>query len=297
MDEFGIMRSALFVPGNRPERVDKAVATAADSIVIDLEDAVPVAEKIKVRPMIEAKIKEHAHRKLMVRVNGFDTDMIEGDLDSIVCDGLDLIMLPKVQKAEDVKHMAELILAAETAAGIKQGSIGLVALVETALGIENTFEIASAKTEPPRLRTIAFGAADFCLDIGVELSKTGEELAYPRAKIAIGCRAAEIAPPLDSPFMLDLKDREAFEADVRRSKGLGFAGKLCIHPNQVDFCNFVFSPTKEEIMFARKVIEAYEKAEKNGQAAIQMDGKFIDYPVVAQARKILELADKIDSKA
>ncbi|MCF8110034.1 MAG: CoA ester lyase [Desulfobacteraceae bacterium] len=296
MDEIGITRSALFVPGNRPDRVDKAVATAADLIIIDLEDAVPVAEKIKVRPVVEAKIKEHVHRKLMVRVNGFDTDLTEGDLGSIVCSGLDSIMLPKVEKAEDVKHMAELIQAAEAAAGIKQGSIGLVVLVETALGVENTFEIASAKTEPPRLRTIAFGSADFCLDMGVQLSKTGEELAYPRAKIAIGCRAAEIAPPLDSPFMLDLKDREAFEADVRRGKSLGFGGKLCIHPNQVDFCNFVFSPTQEEITFARKVIDAYEKAEKSGQAAIQMDGKFIDYPVIAQARKILELAGRIASK-
>ncbi|MFW6101235.1 MAG: HpcH/HpaI aldolase/citrate lyase family protein, partial [Bacteroidota bacterium] len=137
----------------------------------------------------------------------------------------------------------------------------------------------------------------FGLDMGIQISKKGEELSYPRARIAVASRAAGIDPPLDTPFTIDLKDREAFKADVRQGKSLGFGGKLCIHPDQVDFCNYIFSPSEEEIAFAQKVVKAFEKAETDGQAAIQVDGKFIDYPVVAQARKILEFAEKINSKA
>lgn len=297
MKAFGLNRSALFVPGNRPERVDKAVATAADLVIIDLEDAVPVSEKVTVRPVVKEKLARHRERRLMVRVNALDTGLTEDDLAGVFGPGLDMIMLPKVQSAEDVKRMAGLMLAAEKAAGMESGAVGLVALIETALGVENAFVIAATQTDPPRLYTLAFGAADFSLDMGLRISKTGEELAFARARIALGCRAAGIDPPLDTPFMIDLKDREAFEEDVKRGQRLGFGGKLCIHPNQVAFCNQLFVPSEKEIAFAAQVITAFEAAEASGQAAIQVDGKFIDYPVVAQSRRILEIADRIGAVA
>lgn len=293
MKAVDFIRSALFVPGNRPERIDKAVATATDIVIIDLEDAVPIAEKRTVLPVVRKKLDEHRERRLMVRVNSLETGLTQGDLAGVAGSGLCAIMLPKVQRAEDIASMAQLLQAAEDASGVERGSVGLVALVETALGVENAYAIAAAQTQPPRLHTIAFGAADFSLDMGVKLSKTGEELAYPRARIAVACRAAGIAPPLDTPYMIDLKDREAFEADVNRGRRLGYGGKLCIHPNQVDFCNQAFSPSQEEIVFAAKVVEAFEAAEATGQAAIQVEGKFVDYPVVAQARRILALAAKM----
>lgn len=297
MKAFGLNRSALFVPGNRPERVDKAVATTADLVIIDLEDAVPAAEKVAVRPVVREKLDQHRDRRLMVRVNALDTGLTEGDLAGVVGPGLDMIMLPKVQSAEDVERMTALMLAAEEAAGIKVGSVTLVALIETALGVENAFAIAAAQTDPSRLQTLAFGAADFSLDMGIRISKTGEELAFARARIALGCRAAGIDPPLDTPYMVDLKDREAFEADVKRGQCLGFGGKLCIHPNQVDFCNQLFAPSEKEIAFAEQVVAAFEAAESDGQAAIQVEGKFIDYPVVAQSRRILEIANQIGAVA
>ncbi len=297
MKDFEINRSALFVPGNRPDRVDKAVATAADMIIIDLEDAVPAADKIAVRSVVKEKIDQYRNRKLMVRVNDLDTGLTEGDLNIIVRTGLDMVMLPKVQRAGDVRHMADLMLSAEKAAGIDPGSLGLVALVETALGVENAFDIAGAQTDIPRLQTLAFGAADFSLDMDIQISKTGEELAFPRARIALGCRAGGIDQPLDTPFMIDLKDPEAFETDVQRGKNLGFGGKLCIHPNQVDVCNRIFAPSEKEIVFSGRVVKAFETAEAAGQAAIQVDGKFIDYPVVARARKILKIAERINALA
>jgi citrate lyase subunit beta / citryl-CoA lyase len=293
MKAIDILRSALFVPGNRPERVDKAVATAADIVIIDLEDAVPIAEKKTVLPVVRKKLNEHKDRRLMVRVNSLETGLTEADLAGIAGPGLCAVMLPKVQSAEDIVRMAELISRAEDASGIDQGAVGIVALVETALGVENAYAIASVKTHPQRLHTIAFGAADFSLDMGIKISKTGEELAFPRARIAVACRAAAIAPPLDTPYMIDLKDQQAFEDDVLRGMCLGFGGKLCIHPNQVDFCNRTFAPSEGDIAFAAKVIHAFESAESAGHAAIQVEGKFVDYPVVSQYRRILEFADKI----
>ena len=297
MKTFDLTRSALFVPGNRPERVDKAVATAADSVIIDLEDAVPTAEKVTVRPIVKEKLGQYPDRRLMVRVNALGTGLAEADLAGIVGPGPEAIMLPMVQTAEDVAQMGRLLLAAERAAGVKPGSVGLVSLIETALGVENTVAIATVETDPPRGYALAFGAADFSLDMGVRLSKSGEELSFARSRIALGCRAAGIGRPIDTPYMIDLKDREAFEADASRGQCLGFGGKLCIHPDQVDFCNRLFSPSKKEIALAARVVAAFETAEATGQAAIQVDGAFIDYPVVAQARKILEIAEKISTTA
>jgi citrate lyase subunit beta/citryl-CoA lyase len=128
--------------------------------------------------------------------------------------------------------------------------------------------------------------------MGIHITKSGEELSYARARIAIACRAAKVDPPLDTPFMIDLQDLEALEADAQRAKQLGFQGKLCIHPNQIEICNRIFSLTTQEIAFAEKVIKAFTQAEASGEAAIQVDGKLIDYPMVEQARRILKAAGK-----
>jgi citrate lyase subunit beta / citryl-CoA lyase len=293
MKDIGPIRTALFVPGTRPDRVDKAVATAADMIIIDLEDAVPLDQKTAVRPAVAGKVAEHRDRKIFVRINGLATDFARGDLKTVIVPGLSGIMVPKLETAEQVREIDELLCDAERDQGIALGEIVVLALVESALGVENAFAIASEKTDPDRRFTIAFGAADYTLDLGIELTRTGEELSYPRARIAVACRAAEIAPPIDTPFMIDLKDMEALEADTNRAKQLGFQGKLCIHPNQVEVCNRLFSPTPEEIEFARRVVEAFVAAEAQGSAAIQLDGKFIDYPIVARSRQILKLSESL----
>jgi len=293
MNTIDVVRTALFVPGNRPERVDKAVQTKADMVVIDLEDAVPLAEKTQARATVNAKIKQHAGRAVMVRVNSLDTSLTERDLAEVLAPGLAAVMLPKVQRPEDVQRMHALLCEQETASGFPVGSVGLVSLLESALAVENAFGIASANMSHARPHRMAFGAADFTVDMQVAMSTSGEELNYPRARIAVACRAAGIAAPLDSPFMVDLKDVGALRVDTLRAKCLGFGGRLCIHPNQVEICNQIYSPTEQEIALAARVVAAYAEAEAVGKGAIQVDGKMIDYPLVAQYRRVLEIAGRM----
>lgn len=290
MKEIGYIRTALFVPGNRPERVDKAVETRADIIIIDLEDAVPLAEKISTRKIVREKIEMHAAARIMVRINALGTGLCRDDLEEIVVPGLDAIMLPKVENPQDIQLINSLLVKTERLKQMDPGSVALVPLIETAVGVENAFRIASTTTNPVRLYCLAFGAADFTLDMGMQLTNTGEELFYPRARLAVASRAAGIKPPLDTPYMIDLKDQKALKADIIRGRNLGFGGKLCIHPNQIDICNGLYSPGDKEIEYAAKVVEAFEAAEATGNAAIQVGGKFIDYPVVAKCRRVLEIA-------
>jgi citrate lyase subunit beta/citryl-CoA lyase len=293
MKEFEFIRTALFVPGNQPERVDKAIHTAADAVIIDLEDAVPYALKKETRPIVRKKILQHKDRKVFVRVNALDSEFVREDLHAVVVKDLSGIVVPKVESPAHIQEINRLLLQEERKNGIRPGSISIIPLIESALAVENTLEIVSETTNPERLFTVAFGAADFALDMGMEITKSGEELGYPRARIAVACRAAKIEPPLDTPFMIDLKDQEAFEADVKRARQFGFQGKLCIHPNQVGVCNRIFSPSKEDIENAHQVIQAFEESEAGGKAAIQLEGRFIDYPVVERCRRILKMAAMI----
>ena len=289
----GPLRTALFVPGNRPDRVDKAVTTSADAVIIDLEDSVALTEKETSRSKVHDKILEHAERKIIVRVNSLDSPFFEGDLAEVITDNPVCLMVPKVESAAHVREINKQLLKVEKEKGLVQGAVPVIPLIESAGAVQNIFRIATEKTEPSRIYCVAFGAADYTLDMGIEITREGAELSYPRSRIAIASRAARIAPPLDTPFMMDLKDTEALKVDAGRAKQLGFQGKLCIHPNQIEPCHAIFSPAKEEILYAERVVQVFEEAEKEGSAAIQLDGRFIDYPIVERARRILKLAKLI----
>lgn len=293
MKPFEFVRTALFVPGNRPDRVDKAVDTAADVVIIDLEDAVPYSQKNETRPVVREKILKYHQRPVIVRVNALNSEFFQDDLNAVLVKELACIMVPKVDAADQIQEINRRLLKVEENKGVRPGSVAIMPLIESALAVENVFQIVTQRTDPERLFTVAFGAADFALDMGFEITKTGEELCYPRARIAVACRAAGVAPPLDTPFMIDLKDFEALEADIKQARRYGFQGKLCIHPNQIDMCNRLFSPSKAEIQYARKVIQAFDAAEAGGSAAIQVEGKFIDYPVVERCRRILKISKLI----
>ena len=287
--EFAWLRSALFVPGNRPDRVEKAVQTNADAVIIDLEDAVPLSQKVETRKRVREKIATCGGKKIIVRVNALHSEFGLDDFKEVISNGLSGVMVPKVETPSDIRQIDAIVTEVEKKVGIEPGSIFMLPLIESARAVENAFAIASVKTEPDRFFSLSFGAADFALDMGIAITLSGEELIYPRARLAVACRAAGLAPPVDTPFMIDLKDRQALEADIRRAIRFGFQGKLCIHPNQVEICNQLFSPTEEEVAYARKVIDTFEKAEAEGVAAIQLEGKFIDYPVVERCRRILKM--------
>ncbi len=286
MIDLGPLRTLLFVPGTRLDRVDKALATAADAVIIDLEDAVPLAQKAAAREAVSRLLADLDSRKIIVRVNGTHTAYFEQDIQQVVCSRLAAILVPKVESDEDVSMINEALLQAEKAKGLKPGLLPMIALIETARAVDNISQIVRADTQPARLYTVAFGAADYTLDLGIEITEEGNELQYARSRLPIACRAAGLEPPLDTPFMLDLKAGPGLQADAIRAKQLGFQGKLCIHPNQIEPCHAIFSPTKEEILYAERVVQVFEEAEKEGSAVIQLDGKFIDYAVVERARRI-----------
>lgn len=296
MKELGPIRTALFVPGNRPDRVDKAVSSGADAVIIDLEDAVPPPQKQESRGKVREKITAFRDREILVRVNAIGSEFLSGDLDEIVVDGLDCIIVPKVEKPEDVREIDGYLGEAERRNDLETGAISVIPLIESARAVQNVFEILSEKMESRRLFTAAFGAADYTLDMGIEMTREAGELHYPRSRIAVACRAAEVDPPLDTPFMIDVKDVKALKTDAERARQLGFQGKLCIHPIQIEPCHAVFSPTAEEIEQAERVIQAFEDAEARGIGAIQLDGKFIDPPIVERSRRIVKLAAVIGSR-
>jgi citrate lyase subunit beta/citryl-CoA lyase len=287
------LRSFLFAPGNHPRRVEKALTLDADAVILDLEDAVAIAEKPATRETVVAAYGEKRTGLLYVRVNAADTEFCHGDLTAIVHAGLDGIILPKVESAATIQTIDWLLNNLERERGLTPGAIDLIPIIETARGVRDIDAILGAGT---RVKHCAFGAGDFTLDVNMRWSRDESELAYARARIVTGSRAAGIEAPLDTVWV-DLQDEEGLEASTRLALGLGFQGKMCIHPNQVPVVNRVFTPTNAEIDFAERVVAAFAEAEKQGSAAIQLDGKFIDYPIVYRAQRTLDAMAAIRAKA
>ncbi len=294
-DNMKPIRTLLFAPGNRPDRVAKALGLGADAVIMDFEDAVPIAEKESCRPVVRDLLDKNPGKRMFVRINALTTRFAEGDIAVLGCKNLEGIMLPKVESRDDVIEFDRLLTALEKKSGLEEGSLKVISVCETARGLEEVYTIATAEPARKRDMILAFGAADYTTDLGVKLTREGRELDYARARLPVVSRAAGLMPPLDTPWMIDLKDMDGLIADARKARGLGFQGKIVIHPNQIQPCHEVFTPTEEEIAFARRVMDAFEEAEREGRAALQLDGKFIDYPVVEQARRVIALAKAISS--
>jgi citrate lyase subunit beta / citryl-CoA lyase len=278
------LRSFLFAPGNHARRVEKALSLDADAVILDLEDAVATAEKRATRDAVIAALVRPRRALLYVRVNAVDTEFCYGDLAAIVRPGLDGIILPKVESPAGPATADWLVAQFEREQGLVPRKIDLVPIIETARGLNQIDAILAAGT---RVKRIAFGAGDFTLDVNMAWSRDEAELAYARAKIVTASRAAGIEAPFDTVWV-DLADQEGLEASARTALGFGFQGKTCIHPNQIAVVNRVFTPSETEIAFAERVVAAFARAEAEGSAAIQLDGKFIDYPILYRAQRVLE---------
>ncbi|HVY18103.1 MAG TPA: CoA ester lyase [Rhodopila sp.] len=276
-------RSFLFAPGNHPRRVEKALTLAADAVILDLEDAVAVSEKVATRPLVAQALTARRTGKLYVRVNGLATDWCHGDLTEVVRPGLDGIILPKTEYPHDLRIADWMLANLERAHGLPVGGVDLIPIIETALGISNLAAICRSGT---RARRLAFGAGDFTLDMGMAWSRSEAELLPARSACVMESRAAGMEPPLDTVWA-DLRDAEGFLASANHAAQLGFQGKMCIHPDQIAGTNAAFSPDEATIARARRIVEAFETAERDGLASIQLDGQFIDYPIVERARRVL----------
>lgn len=278
------LRSLLFAPGNHARRVEKALSLDADAVILDLEDAVAVSEKSATRAVVAAALGRPRRGLLYVRVNAIDTEFCYGDLVAVVQAGLDGVILPKAESAAGIATIDWLMAQLERDRSLPHGTVDLIPIVETARGLRQIDAILSAGH---RVRRVAFGAGDFTLDLNMAWTRGETELAHARAMVVTASRAAGIDPPLDTVWA-DLTDAAGLEASARTALACGFQGKMCIHPDQVTVVNRVFTPSDAEIAAAERVCAAFERAEAEGNAATQVDGKFIDYPIVYRAQRVLQ---------
>lgn len=281
-----LFRSWMFVPGNVERRLAKVKDLPADVIIYDLEDSVPLDEKEKARIMVRGALKNNTKTVNFVRVNAVSTDYFLDDINEIIEKKLTGIVLPKSERKEEILFVDYLLSQFEKKMDIEKNSIVIVPLIESALGLLNTFEIASSCK---RVKQLAFGSADFALDIHAELTKEGSEILYARSHLVASSRAAGIDPPIDAVY-LHIKDKEGLLRDTKQAKQLGFQGKLAVHPDQIEVINGVFTPGPEEIEEAKAIVDAFHRSLLSGQAAIQLNGKIVDYPVVERAKRIVDQA-------
>ena len=287
-----LFRSFIFVPGNRANMLERARSFKADVIMVDLEDSVPPGEKATARDLAKEWVPtlRREGQKVMVRVNSLDTGLTRPELEAIVSPDLYGISLGKVESTWNIRDVDRILSSIEPQAGVEPGSIKIVPWVETASALLDARDIGAAS---PRVIALAFGAEDFTNDMGIERSDTGEEVQVPRSLVPMAARAANVAS-LDSPFVL-FQDPGALRADAKRARQMGYTGKFAIHPSQIDIINETFSPSPEEITYARQVVDAWEQAEAEGRGSLAIDGRMIDVPVVKRAQNLLAFADAIEA--
>lgn len=295
-----VLRSFLFTPANHARRVEKALTLGADAVILDLEDAVAVSEKVAARADAIAALSRPRNCKAYVRVNGLGTPWCLGDLLAVVGPGLDGIVLPKVESAADLRTIDWLLTSLERDRGIAPGAIDLMPIIETAAAFSRLDRIPGARSlkdypGPWRVKRMCFGAADFTGDVGMTWTVGEEELAEVRTRMIVTSRASGLDAPIDTVWV-HLKDAEGLRASVERSRRLGFQGRLCIHPDQVAVAHEVFTPSEAEATRAQRIVDAFKAAEAAGSASIQVDGQFVDYPVVQRAQRVLDTLAAIRSK-
>ena len=286
-------RSFLFAPGNHARKVEKVFGCGADHVILDLEDAVARAEKVATRALVVEALKRPRRGGGYVRVNAFNTEFCYGDAAAVVGPWLDGIIFPMCESREQIIAFDWLVGSLERERGMPAGGIDIIPIIETGKGVANARAIAAAGT---RVKRMAFGAGDYSLDMNMEWSLGESELEHVRAEMVVASRAAGLEAPLDTVW-IHIKDLDNLAKSAKRAKQLGFQGKMCIYPPQVDVVNRAFTPSDEEIAFAKRVVDAFEKAEREGSSSIQLDGFFIDYPIVYKARKTLDMVRAVEAAA
>ena len=285
-----ILRSLLFVPGNTPRMLDRALNLRPDAFVPDMEDSVPWDEKANAREVTAAYIPQLARTGAPVipRVNSLDTGLLEDDLRAVIGPRIYGVSVGKMDNPEILGEVVGVMQRLELRAGLPIGAIKLVPWIESAESIVKLHEICRSSS---RIVAIALGAEDFTNDMEIERTDSDAEIAYARSAIAIAARAAGILA-LDTPFFA-FRDPDALRENSRASRGIGFRGRFAIHPAQIEILNEVFSPSEGEINHARRVIEVFEEAAAMGRGSTSLDGKVVDVPVVKRAQALLEQASQM----
>lgn len=283
-------RSLLFLPGNNPNMLINGNCLGADAVIFDLEDAVSPAEKDAARILVRNTMRYMDFRgcEIVVRINSIDTPYWRADLDAIMPQKPSLILLPKTGTPEDALQADAYMTELEATLGFEKNTVGLMPLIETALGVENAFRIASCTD---RVQALFLGAEDLTADLQCQRTKEGREIEYARTRLVVAARAAGVEV-YDTPFT-DVNDDEGIVTDAQLAKALGFSGKASISPRHVEVINSVFSPTQKEVDYAYEVMEAIALAKSQGKGAIALHGKMIDAPIVARAERTISMAQAL----
>ena len=283
-------RSMLFLPGNNPNMLINGNCLGSDAIIFDLEDAVSPAEKDAARILVRNTMRYMDFRgcEIIVRINSTDTPYWKQDLDAILPQQPGLILLPKTGSARDVQEVDAYMTLLEQQLGLAPNTVGLMPLIETALGVENAFAIATAAD---RVQALFLGAEDLTADLRCKRTKEGREIEYARTRLVMAARAAGVEV-YDTPFT-DVNDDEGIRKDAAYAKALGFSGKASISPRHVGVINEVFSPTQADIDYAYEVMDAIAMAKAQGKGAIALRGKMIDAPIVTRAEQTIAMAEAL----
>ncbi|MFA5274176.1 MAG: CoA ester lyase [Candidatus Izemoplasmatales bacterium] len=281
-----MIRSALFIPGNNPSMMQTADVFGADSVIFDLEDSVHINEKASARNLIKDYLLGHPvlPSKVILRVNAPDTADYSFDLQLLDTLKIDGIMLPKASE-KSTKALAEMLKIKEESLGRQFDIIPIIELASSFLELKN---IASVKG----VTGLLLGGEDFCSDMEIKRTREGKELWFPRAELAIVSRALGI-DAIDTPFA-DVNDDEGLTQDALMASSLGMTAKAAIHPRQIPLIHAVFSPSNDQILWAKNVLDAEKKASKNGLGVFSLDGKMIDQPIIKRARTITQKAQRYE---
>ena len=277
----------LFVPGNSTKMLDKIPRLAPGSFILDLEDSVPPSQKETARHLVgELTRRATSDYELHVRINDVTSSFAADDLAAVMGEGLAGIVVPKVEGAGDVERVNRLIDDAALASGLDGGDISVMATIETARGLHHVHDIAAAGGH---LELLSFGSGDFALDLGLEWPSTEgtpEILRWAKCQLVLASRVAGLDAPHDGSFT-NYRDLEGLGHEARESRRLGFGGKHVVHPSQIPVVDEIFRPSARQIERARRIIGAFEEAERSGRGAVGVDGELVDYAIVKRARQLL----------
>jgi citrate lyase subunit beta/citryl-CoA lyase len=288
MKKFKKRRSMLYIPGNNPAMIQQGGVYGADSVLLDLEDSVALNQKDSARILVRNMIKaiDFYDTEVCVRVNHLSTPFGLADLEEIVPLQPSAIRYPKTESAEEVSNLLQIIEKIEDRHGLQHNVMTVHAMIETAMGVQNVFEIAS---KFPRIDAITVGGQDLTADMNIIYTPDGAGIDFARKRIVMAAKASHI-DILDTIFP-DVNDEEGLRKETEYAKKLGFTGKAVINPRQIDIIHEVFAPTEEEIRKAYRIVKEFRANTAAGLGVFAIDGKMIDAPVVRRAEYILNLAN------
>lgn len=293
-------RSLLFVPGHKRDWVPKAIASGADALILDLEDSVPEHLKAEARRQVVDAIAETRRQNnkvgLYVRTNSWESGLAGADIEAVICPGLTGLVLPKVYNVHDVLRFEALVDHFEIKAGITGGTVEFLVTLETAASIAACEQIAACSPRVATLIGVTARSGDVARAVGYQWTPEGLETLYLRSKVVLACRAAGLNHPIGGLWQ-NIHDLEGLRRHVLFNRQLGFRGETVIHPSHVPIVNEVYTPSAEEVAYYRGMIEAFEAAEAQGQAAIQYQGEHIDYAHVKTAREWLAAVEALQSES